>query len=92
MKFIKSKEEIPLLLEEHKAIVIFFVDPSIELPCEALLNYISKHPIVAQIKHHFYICKLIDQSLYEQFQVESFPHAILLNNKEVLQAFIGYNR
>lgn len=81
MKYLKSKEQLNDLLSTGKTIIIIFVDPNEFMPAKLLLNYIYSHTITPKVDSLIFIWNLIDQEIYDTYQVISFPQLTVLKGK-----------
>lgn len=81
MKYLKSKEQLNELLNSGKTIIIIFVDPNEFMPAKLLLNYIYSHSITPKVDSLLFIWNLIDQEIYDTYQVKSFPQLTVLKGK-----------
>lgn len=62
------------------------------MPSKLLLNYIFSHGATSKIDPLLFIWNIVDQEIYDRYQVLSFPQVSVLKGKEVLFSAIGYNR
>ena len=62
------------------------------MPAKSLLNYLFAHPLMRHIDQYVYIWNLVNQQLYERYQVVAFPQMTLLKGQDAPFSFIGYNR
>ena len=92
MKYLRTKEQLASLLSTHPALIIIFVDPTEFMPAKLLLNYFYSHGANPHIDHLLFIWNIVDQEIYDQYQVQSFPQITLMKGKEPLFSSIGYNR
>ena len=92
MKYLKSKSQLAELLANGGAILVIFVDPNEFMPSKLLLNYIFSHGTTSKIDPLLFIWNIVDQEIYDRYQVLSFPQVSVLKGKEVLFSAIGYNR
>lgn len=61
MKYIRTKEQLNTLLENHPVILIIFVDPNEFMPAKLTLNYFYSHRASKHIDHLLFIWNLVDQ-------------------------------
>jgi hypothetical protein len=92
MKYLKSLSQLEELLQTEKAVILIFVDPNEFMPAKSLLNYLFAHPLMKQLDRFVYIWNLVDQLIYERYQVVAFPQMTILRGQEAPFSFIGYNR
>jgi hypothetical protein len=92
MKYLKSKAQLSELLGSGRPILIVFVDPTEFMPAKLLLNYIYSHGATGKVDGFLFIWNLVDQEIYDRYQVLSFPQLTVLRGQEVLFSAIGYNR
>ncbi len=78
MKYLKSKEQLNDLLSSGQVILIVFVDPNEFLPAKMLLDYIYSHRTTPKTDHMLFIWKLVDQEIYDRFNVKAFPQITVM--------------
>ena len=92
MKYLRTKEQLNNLLKSHQVLLVIFVDPSEFMPAKLMLNYIYSHGANPHIDHLVFIWNLVDQEIYDRYQVSSFPQITVLKGDQAIFSFLGYNR
>ena len=62
------------------------------MPAKLLLNYFFSHGANPHIDHLLFIWNIVDQQIYDQYEVTSFPQITLMKGKNAIFSSIGYNR
>jgi hypothetical protein len=92
MKYLRTKEQLNEMLSSGKIIIIIFVDPNEFMPAKLLLNYIYSHGATPKIDHLIFIWNLVDQEIYDLYNVVAFPQITVLKGRQVVYSALGYNR
>ena len=62
------------------------------MPAKLLLNYFYSHGANPHIDHLLFIWNLVDQDIYDQYQVTSFPQVTVMKGQTAIFSSLGYNR
>lgn len=92
MKYLRTKEQLNEILSSGKAIIVVFVDPNEFMPAKLLLNYIYSHGATPKIDTLVFIWNLVDQEIYDRYNVVAFPQITVLKGNQVIYSALGYNR
>jgi hypothetical protein len=94
MKFIENFADLLTKLENSKALLIIFVDPSILTPSESLIKYFTFNPIAAELEANIYGYKGTESKMFEFFNILNYPQVTVMKEKpsNILYNFIGCNQ
>ena len=92
MKYLRTKSQLNDLIASSKPFIIIFVDPNEFMPAKLLLNFFYSHGTTQHIDTMLWIWHLVDQEIYNRYNVIAFPQFSVIKGEKVLYSSLGYNR